>query len=332
MRAMILEKPALISALPLRMTDLPEPLPGPAEIVVKVAACGICRTDLHIVEGDLEAPMLPLVPGHQVIGNVVAAGSGVTRFKHGDRVGIAWLHHTCGTCRFCTTGRENLCPRALFTGFNSNGGYAEFTAADQEFAYSLDKGLTDTEAAPLLCAGIIGFRALKLSGIEAGGRLGLYGFGASAHIAIQVARHAGAEVYVFSRSPEHRKLAEDLGAVWSGAVPEDPPQRLDASIIFAPAGELVPPALEVLDRGGKLVLAGIHMSDVPSLNYNRHLYYEKILRSVASNTRDDGEEFLKLAASIPVRTKVETYELREANRALLDLKKGKIDGAGVLIP
>jgi propanol-preferring alcohol dehydrogenase len=275
--------------------------------------------------------VLPQVPGHQIVGDVEAVGSGASRFRTGDRVGIAWLQYTCGNCRFCSTGRENLCRKARFTGYGSGGGYAEFTCVNEEFAYSIDKGLPETEAAPLLCAGIIGYRALKLSGIKAGGRLGLYGFGASAHITIQIARYMGAEVYVFSRSQEHRVLAEDLGAAWTGSVPDDPPGGLDASIIFAPAGGLVPPALEALDRGGVVVLAGIHMSAVPSLDYDRHLYYEKTLRSVASNTRKDGEELLEVAASIPVRTKVKPYRLYEANRALLDLKEGRIDGAAVLV-
>lgn len=332
MRAMVLEKTGPISSLPLKMAKRPQPVAGPGEIVVKVAACGVCHTDLHTVEGDLEASSLPLIPGHQIVGRVEEAGSGTVRFKPGDRVGIAWLHFTCGSCRFCLTGRENLCPNARFTGYNTNGGYAEFAVALEDFAYHIDEKIPETEAAPLLCAGIIGYRALKLSGIGAGGRLGLYGFGASAHITIQVARYMGADVYVFSRSRDHRALAEDLGALWTGAVPEQPVDKMDASIIFAPTGELVPPALEILDRGGVVVLAGIHMSAVPSLDYDLHLYYEKILRSVASNTREDGEEFLKIAALIPVRTRVKPYGLDEANKALLDLKKGKIDGAGVLVP
>jgi propanol-preferring alcohol dehydrogenase len=331
MRAMLLEKTAPASASPLRKVDLPSPVPGPLEVVLKVSACGVCHTDLHTVEGDLELPRLPLIPGHQVVGRVEKCGDRVTRFQPGDRVGVAWLSWTCGTCRFCSTGRENLCPEARFTGLDSDGGYGERICASEAFAYHLPDTFEDLQAAPLLCGGIIGYGAFKLSGMKAGGRLGLYGFGSSAHVTIQVARHFGVDVYVFSRGEGRRKLAEDLGAVWTGRVPDRPPVPLDASIIFAPAGELVPPALEVLDRGGTLVIGGIHMSPVPPLNYQDHLYYGKTLRSVTANTRSDGEEFLDLASEIPVQTRIETYSLWEANRALLDLKGGQIEGAGVLI-
>ncbi|MDF1525907.1 MAG: zinc-dependent alcohol dehydrogenase family protein [bacterium] len=332
MRAMLLEKPAPISTSPLKRVEIDSPVPEPHQIAVKVAACGVCHTDLHTVEGDLQLPWLPLIPGHQVVGKVEVLGKNVTRFKVGDRVGIAWLHWTCGSCRFCTSGRENLCPEAQFTGFHHNGGYSDFVCAPEKFAYHLPEGFSDIQAAPLLCAGIIGYRALELTGIQAGGRLGLYGFGASAHVTIQIARHRGIEVYVFSRGEGHRRLAKELGAVWTGQVPDRPHDRLDASIIFAPAGDLVPPALEALDRGGTLVLGGIHMSPVPVLDYKRHLYCEKTLRSVTASTRRDGQEFLELAASIPVRTQVTTYPLMEANRALRDIKEGRIDGAAVLIP
>jgi len=332
MRAMLLEKPAPIVTSPLRMVEMEPPIPGPDQIAVKVAACGVCHTDLHTVEGDLQLPGFPLIPGHQIVGRVEDLGEEVTRFKVGDRVGIAWLHWTCGSCGFCSTGRENLCVEAQFTGFHRNGGYSELVCAPERFAYHLPDGFSDIQAAPLLCAGIIGYRALELSGIQTGERLGLYGFGASAHVTIQIAHHRGVEVYVFSRGEDHRKLAEELGAVWTGRVPDRPPESLDASIIFAPAGELVPPALEALDRGGTLILGGIHMSSVPALDYERHLYYEKTLRSVTASTRRDGEEFLELAAAIPVRTRVTTYPLTEANRALFDLKEGRVDGAAVLVP
>lgn len=332
MRAMILEKPAPVATSPLKRIEIDPPVPGPHQITMRVSACGVCHTDLHSVEGDLPLPVLPLIPGHQIVGKVEGIGEQVTRFHPGDRVGIAWLHRTCGTCRFCSTGRENLCSKAQFTGFHSSGGYTELACADEMFAYHLPGDFPDVQAAPLLCAGIIGYRALKLSGIKPGERLGLYGFGASAHVTIQVARHMGVDVYVFSRGEGHRKLARDLGAVWTGRVPDRPQESLDASIIFAPAGELVPSAMEALDRGGTLVLGGIHMSPVPVLDYDRHLYYEKSLKSVTAATREDGERFLELAASIPVRTRVTEYALDDANTALLDLKQGRIDGAAVLIP
>jgi len=332
MRAMQLKEPAPAGFSPLEEVRLPRPVPRPDEVLVKVTACGVCHTDLHTVEGDLQLPILPLIPGHQVVGRVEELGENIAHLKVGDRVGMAWLHRTCGSCRFCISGRENLCPEARFTGLHRNGGYAEFVCAPGRFVYHLPEGFGDIQAAPLLCAGIIGYRAFQLSGILAGGRLGLYGFGASAHVTIQLARHMGVEVFAFSRGADHRNLARDLGAVWTGQAPDRPPEKLDAAIIFAPAGDLVPAALEALDRGGTLVLGGIHMSPVPALDYERHLYYEKTLRSVTANTRQDGNEFLELAALIPVRTRVSTYSLAEANAALLDLKDGKIDGAAVLIP
>ena len=332
MRAMILQKPGPVSTSPLKRMEVEDPVPREDEILVKVTACGVCHTDLHIVEGDLRLPGLPLIPGHQIVGKVVDLGRKVEGFGIGDRVGVAWLYRACGSCSFCVAGRENLCPEAQFTGFHRNGGYADLVCAHGNFTYHLPQGFSDQQAAPLLCAGIIGFRALELTGVGAGDRLGLYGFGASAHVTIQIARHRGAEVYVFSRGREHRMLAEKLGAVWTGQVPDRPPDKLDASIVFAPAGELVPPALEALNRGGTLVLGGIHMSPVPVLDYERHLYYEKILRSVTANTRGDGQKLLELAAEIPIRTQVKTRPLAEANEALMDLKEGKIDGAGVLVP
>ena len=332
MLAMTLEKPGPASGSPLRVVDLPDPVPGPGEVLVRVSACGVCHTDLHTVEGDLPLPRLPLVPGHQVVGVVEAAGEAASRFVPGQRVGAAWLGRTCGACRFCLSARENLCEGALFTGYHRNGGYGEKMVVDERFAYPLPEGFPDLQAAPLLCAGIIGYRALKLAGAASGSRLGLYGFGASAHVTIQLARHMGCEVYVFTRGEGRRALAEGLGAAWTGQVPDRPPEPLDASIIFAPAGDLVPPALEALDRGGRLILAGIQMSPVPALTYEEHLYYEKTVQSVTANTRADGEAFLELAATIPVRTTVTPYPLADANRALQDLKGGRVDGAAVLVP
>ena len=332
MRAMVLNNPGPISTSPLIETDVETPTPGPGEVLVRVSVCGVCHTDLHTVEGDLPLPSLPLVPGHQVVGTVAGVGLGAGRFGMGDRVGVAWLNMTCGSCIFCISERENLCKEALFTGFDRNGGYAQFIIVPECYAYSIPAGFGDLEAAPLLCGGIIGYRAMNLSGIRPGQRLGLYGFGASAHIAIQVAIHLGCELYVFTRGAKRRELAAELGATWTGQVPEDPGTKLDASIIFAPAGELVPPALESLGRGGTLVLAGIHMSPVPSLDYQKHLYFEKKVVSVTASTRQDGEQLLELAARIPIRTKTTTYPLHEANKALLDLKEGRINGAAVLIP
>ena len=331
MKAMLLNKPAPISTAPLKEVDMEVPAPGSGEILVKISACGVCHTDLHTVEGDLPLPSLPLVPGHQVVGAVAEVGPGAGRFGMGDRVGVAWLIRTCGSCVFCRSERENLCNEALFTGLDRNGGYAQFMIVPENYAYSIPAGFGDLEAAPLLCGGIIGYRALNLSGIRSGQRLGLYGFGASAHIAIQVAIYLGCELYVFTRGAKRRELAAELGAVWTGQVPEDPGVKLDASIIFAPAGELVPPALEALGRGGTLVLAGIHMSPLPSLDYQKHLYFEKKVVSVTASTRQDGEQLLELAARIPIRTKTTTYPLHEANKALLDLMEGRINGAAVLV-
>jgi len=330
MKAMVLNAPKPVSGNPLVLQEVDVPEPGPGEIRVQVTACGICHTDLHTVEGDLPLPKLPLIPGHQVVGVVNALGKGATRFAAGDRVGMAWLHSACGTCSFCRTGKENLCEKGRFTGYHTDGGYAEYTVVPETFAYRLPEGFPDEAAAPLLCAGIIGYRALRLSGIQPGGRLGLYGFGASAHVTIQVARYWGCEVYVFSRGEEHRKLAEKLGAGWTGQTGKTPPARPDASIIFAPAGGLVPDALRILRKGGTLTLAGITMSAIPELDYTKHLYFEKTVRSVANSTRKDGEELLKIAAEIPIRTETISFPLREANRALQQLQEGKINGAGVL--
>jgi propanol-preferring alcohol dehydrogenase len=330
MQAMVLDRPAPIAGHPLALCNVPRPDPGPGEVLLRVSVCGVCRTDLHTVEGDLALPRTPVIPGHQVVGTVEAAGEGVRRLGPGDRVGVAWLHATCGACRFCTSERENLCPDARFTGLHAAGGYAEFMTVPAAFAYPVPADVPDEQAAPLLCAGIIGYRAVKRTGIRPGGRLGMYGFGASAHVAIQIARHWGCRVFVYTRDDGHRDLARRLGAEWVGTVPEPPPEPLDGSILFAPAGDLVPPALEMLARGGSLVLAGIHVSGIPPLEYERHLFYEKTLTSVTAATREDGREMMRLAAEVPVRTEVRTFPLAEANRVLEMVKASEIAGAAVL--
>jgi len=330
MKAMLLKAPRPIESKPLIMAEVEKPIPGPKEVRLKIITCGICHTDLHIVEGELPSKKLPLIPGHQIVGVVESVGKNVTRFRVGDKVGVAWLNSTCGKCEFCLKGKENLCERARFTGYDVDGGYAEYTAVSQDFAYPIPKGFSDIEAAPLLCAGVIGFRALRLSEVEKGGRLGLFGFGASAHIVIQIARHWGCQVYVFTRGEEHRKLAKDLGAIWAGGAEETPPAKMQSAIIFAPAGKLVLEALRVLEKGGTLALAGIYMTPTPELDYQEHLYYEKTVRSVSNSTRKDAEELLKIAAEIPIRTEVQEFPLADANRSLLLLKQGKIQGAGVL--
>lgn len=330
MLAMRLDKPDAIKSSPLHLMEMDKPKIKPDGILVKVKVCGICHTDLHTVEGEIKLPKKPVVPGHQVVGVVQEIGKKVTRFKKGDRVGMAWLHWTCGKCKYCQEGKENLCENALFTGYHVDGGYAQCTVVSQDFAYPIPKGFSDEEAAPLLCAGIIGYRALKLSEIKPKGRLGLYGFGASAHVAIQVAIHWGCEVYVFTRSKEHQKLAENLGAIWTGEVKNKAPEKLDSAIIFAPKGELVLDALNDLDRGGTLALAGIYMTPIPQMDYLKHLYYERAVRSVTASTRKDGEELLQIASQIPIRTKTISFPLEEANKALQLLKQGKINGAGVL--
>lgn len=330
MLAALLRTPKPVEQNPLTLTDLPAPPVGSREICIRVRACGICHTDLHEVEGDLSLPRLPLVPGHQIVGVVDECGPEAARFRVGDRVGVAWLHRTCGSCFHCKNGNENLCERAEFTGLQVDGGYAEFTVADEAFTYGLPKDFPNHQAAPLLCAGVIGYRALRLSEIAQGGRLGLYGFGASAHIVIQIARHWNCEVYVFTRSPEHQNHARELGAAWVGRAEERPPQKLQAAIIFAPAGGLVPEALRVLDRGGTVALAGITMTPIPEIDYPKLLYHERRLRSVANATRRDAEELLALAAEIPLRTEVETFSLSEANQALQKLKRSQIRGAAVI--
>jgi propanol-preferring alcohol dehydrogenase len=315
---------------PLKLVDLPLPEPGPGEIRLAVRACGVCHTDLHTVKGDLDLPKLPLVPGHQIVGLVDARGQGAHRFDIGDRVGVAWLYHTCGECAFCRQGLENLCRDAQFTGLDADGGYAEAMVVPEGFAYLLPPSFSDVEAAPLLCAGIIGYRALKLSRVRPGQRVGLYGFGGSAHVTIQVALHWGCEAYVFTRSESHRQLARRLGAAWVGGAEDTPPAKVHGSIIFAPAGGLVPKALRVLERGGTLALAGVTMSPIPELDYDRLLYWERTMRSVANFTRRDARELLKLAAEIPIETTVQTIPLEKANEALLALQRSEIDGTAVL--
>ncbi len=329
MRAMVLREPKPVNEHPLVEADIPKPSPGPGQIRIRVHACGVCHTDLHTVEGEIALPKLPIVPGHQIVG-VVDAAENVERFDIGDRVGVPWLHSTCGRCDYCKRGLENLCDEARFTGLHVDGGYAEFTVAPAEFAYPIPGSFPDLQAAPLLCAGIIGYRALRLSAIQPGRRLGLYGFGASAHVTIQIARHRGFEVYVFTRSKEHRKHALQLGAAWAGAAEEKPPNLVDSSIIFAPAGALVPHALKVLRKGGTLALAGIYMSAVPQMEYDL-LYGERTIRSVANSTRQDAEELLQLATEIPIHTEIETSPLSEANHVLERLKKAEIRGAAVLV-
>ncbi len=311
--------------------DRPPPRPGPRQVQIRVHACGVCRTDLHVVDGDLEHPKLPLIPGHEIVGTVTGLGAEVAGLQRGDRVGVPWLGWTCGACTWCRSGRENLCPQARFTGYQIDGGYAEYTVADARFCFPIPAGFGDVEAAPLLCAGLIGYRALRLAGEAA--RLGLYGFGAAAHIAIQVARHRGQSVYAFTRpgDSEGQGFARDLGAVWAGGSDERPPEPLDAALIFAPAGELVPAALRATQRGGVVVCAGIHMSDIPRFPYSI-LWEERVVRSVANLTRRDGEEFLAIAGSIPVRTTTTAFPLGAANEALARLRAGTIRGAAVLVP
>jgi propanol-preferring alcohol dehydrogenase len=330
MKAFVLREPRSIMQDPLQAADLPLPSLQPREILVRIHVCGICHTDLHTVEGDIHPPALPIVPGHQIVGTVADRGPRAHRFNQGDRVGIAWLQFTCGQCAFCRSGMENLCVQPLFTGFHRNGGYAEYAAVHEDFAYPIPPGFSDQDAAPLLCAGIIGYRSLKRSEIAPGKRLGLYGFGASAHIAIQIAIHEGCDVFVFTRGKRHRELASQLGAAWVGSSEETPPVKMDSAIIFAPAGELVPVALRNLDKGGVLALGGIHMSTIPPLDYAACLFDERTVRSVTANTRQDGTELMSLAAKIPIKTETSLFSLQEANRVLTLLKTGQINGAGVL--
>lgn len=329
MEAMRLHEPQSIAGEPLVMEETAMREPGRGEVRLRVQMCGVCHTDLHTVEGDLELPKLPVTPGHQVVATVDARGEGAERYALGDRVGVAWLYWTCGECRYCRSGQENLCPEARFTGLHADGGYAEYMVVDERFAYPLPEAFSAADAAPLLCAGIIGYRALRLSGIQPGGRLGLYGFGASAHLAIQVANFWNCDTYVFTRSENHRRLARELGAVWVGGAEDEIDVGLDGSVTFAPAGWIVPLALGHLRPGGTLAINAIHMSPIPELDYNL-LYRERVVRSVTNFTRQDAEEFLKLAAEIPIETEVEVFPLAEANEVLRRLKESEIRGAAAL--
>ncbi len=327
---MLLNKFALIDQSPLELTDVPMPEPGAEDILIRINVCGVCHTDLHTIEGELPDVKLPIIPGHQIVGIVEKMGSNASRFKEGDRVGVAWLYSTEENCRYAQQGKENLCDNARFTGYHVNGGYTEYIVISEKFAYAIPSIFSDQEAAPLLCAGIIGYRALRLSEVKPGQRLGLIGFGASAHVAIQVAIHWGCEVYVFSRSGEHRELARKLGATWTGTSNEDPPAKLDSIVNFTPAGPTVLDGMRLLDKGGTQALAGIYMSLVPEMDYLKYLYHERTLRSVANATRQDGNELLKIAADIPIKTTTQIFPLEEANKALQLLKNSKIDGAAVL--
>jgi len=337
MRACVLHEATPVEDRPLRFENVPDPMAGTGQVRVRVRACGVCRTDLHVVEGELESRRRPVIPGHQIVGIVDRVGAGVDEGMLGQRVGVAWLGSTCGACRFCQSGRENLCDDPRFTGWTVDGGFAEFALASARFVYPIPEGFDDAQAAPLLCAGIIGYRSLARTGLGtrerpwAGARLGIYGFGAAGHVVIQLARSRGAQVYVCTRDRErHQALAQELGAAWVGGASQSPPVRLDASIIFAPAGELVPPALAALDKGGTLVLGGIHMSPIPEMEYGL-LYQEREIRSVANNTRRDGRAFIEEAATIPISTSVETFPLEQAGEALIALKHDAIRGAAVLV-
>jgi len=332
MLAWQVERPGPIPTRPLRRVDRPVPEPAPGELQIRVTASAVCRTDLHLVEGDLPPRRPHTSPGHEVVGVVTATGPGVTGWRPGQRAGVAWLRGTCGTCRYCARGAENLCPQSTYTGWDADGGYAEFCTVPADFAYELPEGYPDPELAPLLCAGIIGFRALRLADPPAGGRLGVYGFGASAHLATQVALAEGATVHVLTRSAAGRDLALRLGVASAGGAEAGPPEPLDAAILFAPAGGLVPAALAALDRGGTLAIAGIHLSDVPPLTYREHLFYERTLRSVTANTRRDGRDFLSFAGRHRLRVAVTEYPLAEADRALADLAADRVTGAAVLVP
>ncbi len=330
MKAVVVDRPAPIESSPLRTIETPIPEPAPGEVRVRINVCGVCRTDLHLAEGDLPPRRPRVVPGHEIVGRVDKRGEGAMRFAEGARVGIAWLRETCGKCAYCRRGRENLCPNARFTGWDHDGGYAEYAVAREQFVYPLPDSIGDEEAAPLLCAGIIGYRTIKRADIKPEMTVGLYGFGGSAHIAIQVLRHWRCRVFVMTRGGLHRELARSLGADWVGTAAEAPPAKLDAALLFAPAGELVPPVMEALDRGGILAIAGIYLSPTPPLDYEKHLFEEREIRSVTANTRADANEFLKLAGEIPIRTSTMPFHLEQAGEALRKLKHDEIMGAAVL--
>jgi len=329
MKAMLLEKQSLIETAPLKLVDLPLPEPKEHEVQIKVHVCGVCRTDLHVIEGDLKHPNLPLIPGHQVVGVVTQLGKGAKRFKIGDRIGVAWLRGTCGQCEFCKEHKENLCKQSIYTGYEANGGYAEYAVVPEDYAYLIPSRFSDEEAAPLLCAGIVGYRAYKRACLPKGGKLGIIGFGSSAHIICQIAEAQGSQVYVSTRHPRHQAFAKKMGAVWASGDLQFP-VLLDSIIVFAPAGELVPKALESLKPGGTVSIAGIHLSDIPAINYETHLFHEKNVRSVESNTREDGEEFLKLAEAIPIKPVITVFPLEQANEVLLQVKQDALEGTAVL--
>lgn len=329
MRAMVLRQQGPAEQHPLRLEDVPQPLPGAGEVRVRVSVCGVCHTDLHIVEGDIHPPKLPVVPGHQVVGRIDALGANVKTHREGDRVGIPWLYSTDGTCPYCRREQENLCEAARFTGFHVNGGYAEYVVVPAESAYPVPEAFTDLSAAPLLCAGVIGYRSYRMTGIRRGETIVLLGFGGSAHIVLQLAKHEGCTVYVITRSEGHQRLARELGAAWVGTAQENPPSLADAAIVFAPAGGLVLTALRAIRKGGTVALAGITMSDIPQMAYEL-IYHERVLRSVANSTHQDVREFLSLAAEVPIRTTVDEYPLEQANEAILAMKHSRMEGAAVL--
>ncbi|HVT90131.1 MAG TPA: zinc-dependent alcohol dehydrogenase family protein [Tepidisphaeraceae bacterium] len=331
MKAMQLTQTGPIESGPLKYVELPDPAPGPGEVRIKIHCCAICRTDLHIIEGDIDAPKIPIIPGHQIVGTVDEVGAGCRHLKRGDRIGAAWLRYTCGVCRFCTSHRENLCPNSQYTGFHVDGGFAEFAIVPEDFAYELPRQYDDITVAPLLCAGMIGYRALKRSNLQRGGKLAIFGFGSSAHIILQIVRGRGNEAYVVSRSDNHQKLARELGATWCGTDASQMPSPVESAIVFAPAGDVVLPALASLDSGGTVALAGIHMSPIPSLDYDKFLFRERDVHPVTANTRGDGIELLAEAAAAGVKPQIRKYDLKDANRALQDLKAGRIDGTGVLV-
>ena len=330
MRAMVLEQYGHIDGAPLMLRDVDDPLPGAGEVRVKVSVCAVCRTDLHVIERDLPQAKLPIIPGHQVVGVVDRVGAGCTRLKGGQRVGIAWLRHTCAECRFCRSGRENLCERQRFTGYHADGGYGEYAVVPEAYAYELPEEMDDVAVSPLLCAGIVGYRALQRANVPDGGKLLLVGFGSSAHIVIQLARRRGHEVYVVTLTEGHQALGRKMGAAWAGSDCADLPVKVDSAILFAPVGRLAPPVLAALEKGGTLSIAGIYVSDVPALNYERHLFYERDVRTVTANTRDDGRALLMEAAAAGVKPHTTTYDLPDANRALQDVKHSRIDGTAVL--
>ncbi len=330
MKAMFLRNQAPIREEPLEYAEVQNPIVGDNQVLIKIKACGICHTDLHEVEGDLPLIKQPIVIGHQVVGVIERIGRNVKKFQGGERVGVPWVHKTCGTCSFCKSGNENLCESAEFTGYHVDGGYAEMMVSEEDFTYLIPENFSDEEATPLLCAGIIGYRALRLSDLKKGEKLGLFGFGASAHMVIQVAKHWKCEIFVFTRSEEHRRLAKKLGAIWTGKAESEPPTKLDRAISFAPVGKVILAALHHLRKGGTLAINAIYLDKIPEMEYNEHLYYEKTIRSVASSTRKDAEEFLHLAGEIPIRSEVEIFPLKDANKALQLLKESRINGAGVL--